>query len=381
MTLYPGSLQISPMKYGNKPPEAQILKSWESGEWVAQEKKDGAWYQLEKTDNGEIYLFGRTMSKKTGEYTEKIANVPHIKTWAADIPNGTILIGEIYVPGGKSNDVTKIMGCTAVNAYKRQFESDEYGGPIHYYVFDCIRYNGIDLCNKPYITRYKQLQQMDNELFCFDIDDVKKDEYGFGFVHLAPLYENNFEEHLKNIFSAGGEGMVFKHKQSLYRPGARTSPLKEAYKYKEHLDSVDLVCMELLDPVMEYTGKELKSWPYWYNKEIGECIYAGQGAITGLINSEKYIPVTKPYFYSWKNIIRLGAYKGTTINEVCRVASGLTDELREDMALYPENYLGKVIEIECMSINKKDGTVRHPVFKRVRDDKDAVDCKWEEIFR
>lgn len=269
MTLYPGSQQIEPMKYGNKPSEAQILKSWESGEWVAQEKKDGAWYQLEKTEDGEIYLFGRTVSKKTGEYTEKISNVPHIKTWAADIPNGTTLIGEIYVPGGKSNDVTKIMGCTAANAYKRQFESDKYGGPIHYYVFDCIRYNGIDLCNKPYITRYKQLQQMDNELFCFDIDDIKKDEYGFGFVHLAPLYENNFEEHLKNIFSAGGEGMVFKHKQSLYRPGARTSPLKEAYKYKEHLDSIDLVCMELLDPVWEYTGKEIESWPYWM--ERGEC--------------------------------------------------------------------------------------------------------------
>lgn len=379
-SLYPGSQQIAPMKYGNKPSEAQILKSWESGEWIGQPKVDGAWYQLEKTDDGEIYLFGRTISKKTGEYTEKIANVPHIKSWAADIPNGTTLIGEIYIPGGKSNDVTKIMGCTATNAYKRQFESDEYGGPIHYYVFDCIRYNGINLCNKPYITRYKQLQQMDNELFCFDIDDVKKDEYGFGFVHLAPLYENNFEEHLKNIFSAGGEGMVFKHKQSLYRPGARTSPLREAYKYKEHLDSLDLVCMELLDPVMEYTGKEIKTWPHWYDKEYDEILYAGSGAISTMIESDRYIPVTKPYALGWKNAMRLGAYKDGKLVEVCRVASGLTDALREDMANNPEAYLSKVIEIECMSINKKDGTVRHPVFLCVRFDKDAADCKWEEIF-
>ena len=379
-SLYPNSQQVAPMKFGNKPSETQILSSWESGNWVAQEKKDGAWYQLEKTDDGEIYLFGRTVSKKTGEYTEKIANVPHIKSWAAYLPYGTTLIGEIYVPGGKSNDVTKIMGCTAENAYKRQFKTDEYGGPIHYYVFDCIRYNGIDLCNKPYITRYKQLQQMDSELFCFDIDDIKKDEYGFGFVHLAPIYEDNFEEHLKNIFSAGGEGMVFKHKQSVYRPGARTSPLREAYKYKEHLDSLDLVCMELLDPVMEYTGKELETWPHWYDKEYDEILYAGPGAISTMIKSNRYIPVTKPYALGWKNAMRLGAYKDGKLVEVCRVASGLTDALREDMANQPEAYLNKVIEIECMSVNKKDGTVRHPVFLCVRFDKDAADCKWEEIF-
>ena len=78
--------------------------------------------------------------------------------------------------------------------------------------------------------------------------------------------------------------------------------------------------------------------------------------------------------------MRLGAYKNDELVEVCRVASGLTDALREDMANQPDAYLGKVIEIECMSVNKKDGTVRHPVFLCVRFDKNTVDCKWEEIF-
>ena len=363
-SLYPNSQQVEPMKYGNKPSEVQILKSWESGEWVGQPKVDGAWYQLEKTDDGEIYLFGRTVSKKTGEYTEKIDNVPHIKSWANCLPNGTTLIGEIYVLGGKSNNVSKIMGCTAANAYKRQFESDDYGGPINYYIFDCIRYNGRSLLDTPYIERYNYLKNIEEET-CIEI---------------APLYYDNFEEHLKNIFSAGGEGMVFKHKNSLYRPGARTSPLKEAYKYKEHLDSLDLVCMELLDPVKEYTGKEIETWPHWYDKEYDEILYAGSGVIPTMVGSDRYIPVTKPYALGWKNAMRLGAYKDGKLIEVCRVASGLTDALREDMANNPEAYLGKVIEIECMSVNKKDGTVRHPVFLCVRFDKDAADCKWEEIF-
>ena len=240
------------------------------------------------------------------------------------------------------------MGCTAANAYKRQFQSDEYGGPIHYYVFDCIRYMGKSLLDVPFIERY-------DEYLGYQLWDLFKYE---DCIELAETYYDNFEGHLKDIFAAGGEGMVFKHKQSLYRPGARTSPLREAYKYKEHLDSLDLVCMELLDPVKEYTGKEIDSWQYW----------------------EDDIAVTKPYALGWKNAMRLGAYKNGKLIEVCRVASGLTDALREDMANNPNAYLGKVIEIECMSVNKKDGTVRHPVFLCVRFDKDAADCKWEEIF-
>ena len=363
MTIYPGSQQVAPMKYANKPDMSKVLNAWSSGEWVAQEKKDGAWYQLEKTDDGAIYLFGRTLSKKTGEYTEKIENVPHIKSWASCLPNGTTLIGEIYVPGGKSNDVTKIMGCTAANAYKRQFESDNYGGPVCYYIFDCIRYHGVDLLNASFIDRYEYLKQIQEETL----------------ITIAPLYYDNFEEHLKNIFAAGGEGMVFKNKNCPYRAGMRTTA-SQMFKYKEHLDSIDLVCMELLDPIMEYTGKELQNWPYWYNKEIKEYLYAGQGAIAELINSEQYVPITKPYFFGWKNAMRLGAYKNGKLVEVCRVASGLTDALRKNMAEQPEAYLNKVIEIECMSLNKKDGTVRHPVFLCVRFDKNAEDCVWEEIF-
>lgn len=368
MTLYPGSQQVAPMRFANKPGQAELMKVFSSNDWVAQEKKDGAWYQLEVTDDGEhIYLFGRTESKVTGEYTEKIANVPHIEHWATYLPAGTTLIGEIFVPGGKSNDVTKIMGCTPANAYKRQFDSLIYGGPIHYYIFDCIRYKGQSLLDIPYIERYKKY-------LVKELQDLFKD---VRYMELAPTWEDNFQEHLAEIFAKGGEGMVFKRKDSIYEPNKRP---KTSFKYKEHLDSIDLICMECLDPVMEYTGKELESWQYWYDKELKEPFYAGIGAIENCIQNNKYIPVTKPFFYGWKNAMRLGAYKNDQIIEVCRVASGLNDLLRSSMADNPNNYIGHVVEIECMSINKKDGTVRHPVFKRIREDKGAEDCLYDEIF-
>lgn len=344
--LYPGSFQIAPMRYAVKPSQSQIEQAWSSDKWIAQEKKDGAFYQLEKTDAGNVYMFGRTVSKKTGEYTEKSDNFPHIKKWAEDnLPNGTILVGEIYIPGGKSNDVTKISGCLPANAYKRQFESSEYQ-PVHYYIFDIIRFKGQDLCDMPTVDRLVRLE--------FGLDGVWDGEY----VERAQTYYDNFEEHLKDIFAAGGEGMVFKHMDCPYRVGKRTTA-SQMFKYKESLDSVDLVCIGLEDPTYYYEGKEAESWPY--KNEKGELI-------------------TKPAYYGWKTALRVGAYKDGKIKEVGTVASGLTDADREDMGINPENWIDKVVEIQCMSTTK-DGALRHPVFRRVREDKGPDDCLWDEIFK
>ena len=345
-SLYPGSMQLAPMHYAVKPSQSQIEQAWSSGEWIAQEKKDGAFYQLEKTNAGNVYMFGRTVSKKTGEYTEKSDNFPHIKKWAEDnLPNGTILVGEIYIPGGKSNDVTKISGCLPANAYKRQFESSEYQ-PVHYYVFDIIRFKGQDLCDMPTVDRLVRLE--------FGLDGMWDGKY----VERAQTYYNNFEEHLKDIFAAGGEGMVFKHMECPYRVGKRTTA-SQMFKYKESLDSIDLICIGLEDPTYYYEGIEAESWPY--KNEEGELI-------------------TKPAYYGWKNALRVGAYKDGKIKEVGTVASGLTDADREDMGTNPENWIDKVVEIQCMSTTK-DGALRHPVFRRVREDKGPDDCLWDEIFK
>ena len=339
-SLYKGSHQVPAMRYHNKLSDAAVDAAFASGEWVAQEKVDGAWYMLEKIDDDHIYLFGRTKSRKTGELTEKSENVPHIVEWAREtMPDDTVVIGEIFVPKGKSNDVTKIMGCTPANAIKRQTQTQEYGGLIHYYVFDCIRFNGIDLTSQGFIQRWDYLKN-------FSYTEQ---------VQLSRVYDCHFEALLSEIFAHGGEGMVFKRKDSVYEPDKR--PLT-CFKMKEHVDSVDLICMELLDPVKEYTGKELESWSYWIDGE----------------------PVTKHYYYGWKNAMRLGAYKDGHIIEVGRVASGLSDEIRQDMAENPEQYLNQVVQVSCMSLNKKDKTIRHPVFETMRYDKDIKDCILDEIF-
>ena len=118
--LYPGAgvLMIEPQLI-HKGTDSQ-LKACDDGTWFAEIKKDGALYMYVKGLGGENYLFGRTISKKTGLLTEKSANIPHIISVLSQLPNGTILLGEIYYPGKTSKDVTSIMGCLPTKAIERQ---------------------------------------------------------------------------------------------------------------------------------------------------------------------------------------------------------------------------------------------------------------------
>ena len=371
--LYPHSYQYELMKYNGKPSQTLINEAFKgNGVWVAQQKYDGALYMLEKIDNNHIYLFARTKSRKTGELVEKSANVPHILAWAKNLPDDTILLGEIYVPGGKSNDVTKIMGCLPSRAVDRQFRSKGEFQPVHYYVFDCLQWAGHNFMNTGFVARFKNFEEW------FDDQEIN------GYVEKAHIYTDNFEEVLHSIFSAGGEGLVFKRFDAPYEPGKR--PTKTYFKMKEHLDSIDLVCIGLEDPIRKYTGKEIEVWQYWIQRgetnEYGAFQwnpYYGYHYKDYKQNPHLWEPVTKPWFNGWKNAMTLGLYKDGELVDVGRVASGLTDAIREDMANNPDNYINHVVEVEAMSTTK-DGALRHPVFIRMRDDKAPEDCKYEEVF-
>lgn len=354
--LYPKSYQYPAMLI-NKQPDAETLQQmFASGEYLISQKVDGCWYQLEKIDDEHIYLFSRTVSKKTGELAEKIACVPHIHKWAKQyLPNDTILIGELYTLGGKSNNVTSIMGALPDKAIDRQFNSVDYGGPLHYFIHDVIKYNGKDLLDFVFEKRAECLISH------------KENFEGSDYVEIAELY-NTIEEdnsiffnvdpykYLEDVFASGGEGIVLKYKDGLYQPGKRPT-----YNRKVKTEtSFDAVIVGFVEPEKDYTGKEIETWPYWIK------------------DTE---PVTKAYYYGWKAGIKIGAYneKGQLV-EIGSISAGMTDELREDMSINPDEYLNSVVEIQAMSVNKKDHTVRHGRLMRIRDDKPQQDCMFEQIF-
>lgn len=371
--LYPEAeeLMIEPMLIWKLPASKEFMLSevCSNGEYFLEEKIDGAFYQFVKTEN-HCYLFGRTVSKLSGVLTEKSDNVPHLKEALNCLPAGTILIGEIYVPGGTSKDTVSIMGCLPTLAIKRQKDA-----PIHYYVHDIIAYDSVNLINSPADLRYKILAAI-----------WKKHNLNqYSFLRLATRVDEDMEAEISRILKSGGEGVVLKKKDYPYSPGKR--PAWSTIKVKQ-MDSIDLICTGFCDATKEYTGKELETWPYWEERgeqnQDGEYTWLlseGQYYEDYIHNPHIYRPVTKPYFLGWKTAIRIGAYndKGELI-DLGTVSSGLTDDNKREMTEHPELWLGTVVALDCMQVDKKEHTLRHPVFKCKRDDKDAKDCVISEIF-
>ena len=361
--LYPGAgtMMIEPQLI-HKSTDAQ-LKGCDDGTWFAQLKKDGALYMFVKglgrlgKPEGQTYLFGRTISKVTGLLTEKSANVPHIIAPLSQLPNGTILLGEIYYPGKTSKDVTSIMGCLPEKAIDRQ--NGSYG-PIHFYIYDCLGFNGTSLLKYDNWTRYQVVKKI------FEKYPIARNE-----IELAAAVEENIYTSIGAALAAGEEGMVVKKKTALYEPGKRPQTMLKA----KQVDNIDAVIIGFKDPVKEYTGKEIETWTYWYNPKTDNFL-------NGTFYGQGYEPVTKHYYYGWKNAIEIGAYdENGNIHSIGTIASGLTDYMREDMTANPEKYLNKVVEIQCMMKDNNEKTLRHGFFLRLREDKNANECTLKEIFK
>ena len=267
----------------------------------------------------------------------------------SELPNGTCLIGEVYYPNGTSKNVTSVLGALPEKAIERQ--KGDYG-KIHFYMHDILAYNGEDyvMNNVPYGFRYSCLCEH------IDIETPLIPE-----LEVARCYDNAYLDLDKitiDKLAAGEEGMVFRVEDGLYAPGKRQP--KVMFKIKQAQNDIDFVITEVLPPEYLYTGKESDTWQY-KDKE-GNLI-------------------TKAAYYGWAGALRLGAYDSAgNLVSIGRVSSGLTDNLKADLAANPDKYIGITVEVNCMSLDKKNKTFRHPYLSRLRFDKPAQDCKLEEIF-
>lgn len=380
--MYPEALIIEPMKINKIPDgkEHMFPSLCENGEYFAQLKKDGYWYMYEKTEN-HAYLFSRTTSAVTGTLAEKSANVPHIMEVLNHLPAGTILIGEIYYPGKRSKDVTPIMGSLPEKAIERQ--NGEYGY-LHYYIHDMIRYKGKDLTSCGAGIRYDLLKRV-FDLHLLDNYTINDNQ----FIELADRVDENIQEFVAEALEAGEEGAVLKKKTAPYTPGKR--PAWDTIKIKK-TDTCDAICIGFNIPSFEYTGKEIKTWPYWVAKSVKvvegqepELDYKRipiQSCYEQHINNpDLWIPVTKAWYYGWTNSMRIGAYdENGKIVEIGTVSSGMTEELQAAASEQPWKYLNKVVKLAGMEKDREAKTLRHFYFKGFHEDKDPKDCLLKEIF-
>lgn len=384
-SMYPeaGELMIPAMKIWELPKgkEETLIDYIYSQNYFAQEKIDGYFEQFVKTEN-HIYMFSRAVSEKTGLLTEKAEWVPHISNFLNEVlPANTILIGEIYIPGGTSKDITTFLGCLKEKGIERQKDT-----PLYYYVHDIIKYDGVNLINVRAELRYKILDKIWNK---HNLSDCK-------YLRKADYFTEDLLEILDNILQSGGEGVVFKKKDSVYSPDKR--PAKSTIKVKKHGDA-DVICVGFcdatkyydgkLDLINNYGGKDADKWPYWViekmNLATGEILYEEKVEIgKQKCIREPYfrtVPVTKGYYYSWKTSMEIGAFNDQNeLIKIGTVSSGLNDATKEEMSKNPEKYLRKVVKVGFMEKNMEDKTLRHPNFIELRQDKNSFECTLKEIF-
>ena len=331
------------MKYyepgGLQHPKAQEMIANKDDAFIAMEKLDGEWARVIIMED-EVLIQSRSVSKVTGTYGDKTAHVPHIvEDLLKSFPAGTVLLGELAFEDRSktSRDVGSILRCLPPKAISRQ-EKEK----LHLFVFDCLAWDGRDLSDKPFEDRFGEFSQ---QIFHIDCSGCSA-----SYIHIAKTDEN-FMELAEKCWEQGGEGIVIMRKDSMYNPGGRKS--WDSLKVKKQLGEIDMKVIGTIEPKRLYEGSELNSWKYFVDKDDNPA------DITKMVDYGKLTPVTKPYYYGWKNGV-IVEYEGRTI----KVASGLSDEDRAWLATSAAKDAiedgGLYAAITGMELT--EDSIRHPVF-------------------
>lgn len=361
-----------PMKYATAKTMDILKEALNSEDYGLQLKRDGASYVWAKDLDGSVHLYGDKISKKTGAVIDKIDNVPHMKAFAEKyFPVGTALLVEMcakcdYSTGApiertKSSYVNGIMLCTPQKATARQ---EKYGW-MEAYLFDVLFWSDTDIGSMDCGGRIAHMEAIFKGLHA---EARAAGDYTADWFTLAETIYENKDQVITEWIASGEEGGVLKllyskgrlsakhHLRNIGETAAR--PMHVTYKVKQ-VDQVDVVVMGIEMPTPTYTGQVENA--KHFDKDGN--------------------PVNRLYALGYANAFVIGAYSGDTLLRIGTVASGLNDELRKDMADNPDNYVGEVIAVTCMSVDKNGCSLRHPRFTQMRPDKAAVNCTFEEVFR
>ena len=369
--------ELEPMKYFAPPASWSDEKKRDSahskifsGEWLGSQKFDGYFAKLVKDEDGNVGLYSRSRNVN-GEFPEKHEWVPHLQPFFEALPNGTCLLGELYLPSSPgSKNITSIMGCLKEKAIERQTKGER----LHFYVFDCLAYDGKNMLCMPAANRFALISRaLVNEYAC---------------VTYAVYYSGKeLWAMLQEILARGDEGIVITHKNGKYEPGKR--PSKTTLKIKKELkQTIDCFFTGVGSaPTKEYTGKEIETWTYWENLRTGEKIqgeyfrdYQAGAAIT---------PITKSYFHGWCGSLEIAVLRhkagskckinGIVYEDTDVLPIGWLSGLTEEMKANPNKYAFQPIEVTAMEWDGFNHTLRHGKMIGWRKDLNMKDCTLKKI--
>lgn len=338
----------------------------ESGEYLWSEKKDGNFCRGVVTAERNA-LQTRGISKLTGTYSELQDKVFFWDDVVNAFQNSgtTVLLGELYLPGGIDRDVGAIARCQTIKARARQKTIK-----LEWHIFDVLAYDGIDLVDEPIekrITYIKPAVERINSPY------VKAIEYH----EMTPKF---FEE-VNEIFENGGEGVVCYKKGEAYTAGKRSSAWTTCKVKQEISGDVDVFIIGTEPPIKDYTGKEIGSWQYWMDDRTGEKLRGPYYMEYQMGRSVR--PITKGYYYNLPGAIYVGVYdKNHSITPICKVA-GLTDEFKMELRDNYKKWDKCPLTIGGMMISNAGAipSIRHPYIRSFREhDLTPDDCTLDKII-
>lgn len=354
-------LNMEAQKYWSMPSSYDMNKKKDtvnniiySNEYVASEKRDGYWQLVVKDDEKNVFM--RARSAGVNGWVCKQDWLPQLSDFFEALPRGTVLVCEVYIPGGTSKTITTILGCTKERAIKRQ-EDNKY---LRLSVFDVLCWHGMALYDKPIVERIKYLEQV--RAINHPYVDIVDYWYTPDEIH----------SHWLEILAAGGEGVVLTRKDNHYEFGKRTA--RHTLKLKKELnETVDVFLTgRWKEPTKLYTGKDVENWNYWYD-ELKEERIEGNAMFTRIDNNS-LTPVTRLWFYNMAGAVEIAMMINGEPTPVGWI-SGVSDDIRADIVEHPDKYKGMVLELQAMEIDK---TGKVPTFRHARVINWRVDKSWKD---
>lgn len=294
---------------------------WGKKQYWAELKYDGIrynWYVGHcPYDRSPSALLSRRVSDKDNLRVDKWDRVPHITKNYPSLLKGAQFDGEGFVPGKDFYHTMGIMNSEPAEAIRRQVES----GYIHLRLWDVMQFQGDDLRRFSLKERRAVLQQL---------VPLLESPY----VEIAPKWEVTSQDEADALFSAkvaeGYEGLIIKDVDAPYGNylGHGMAKMKMAYEFSTFVSG----------------------------------FIPGKGKYEGQIGS-----------------LCLSVYDGDKEREVA-TASGMDDEMRLKISQNPSEYMHRVVDIFGEQLTT-DVRVRHPTFKRWRDDMSHTECTLEKLHQ
>lgn len=351
------------MKYFTAKKPEDLKAALASSNYSISLKKDGASYLLARDLDGSAHVYGDKISKKDNKPIDKIDNLPHVRKYILDnFPIGSQLLAEVtcrynwtegkWEERSNSKYVNSIMLCNGDKAALRQQQTE----PCGIYVFDILFWDNESYFDRDFAERDEKLKELQNIL------------PSESWLTYAENFIENKEELIAKWLSEGEEGGVLKAMHTMGKISAKYAvsdigesakrPAHTSYKIKQ-IDTIDVVILGVELPEKKYKGKNPDT--YEYRDADGN-------------------PVNRLWALDMINAFVIGLFKNDDFIIIGTVASGLTDEIRKAAFDDPHEYIGQVIECSCMSIDKKEHSLRHPRLMRFRPDKEAEECLFDETF-